>query len=72
MVTAKFSVVELLSVGVNARDHSNQSVQFTGLTGVIIKMFVLVQRKGLVTTSLNHTIPHLTDFFYGLATISKC
>ena len=58
-------VVELLPVGVNARIHSNQAVQFIDLTGMMIKSFTLVQGNGLVTTSLNHIIPHLTDFFYG-------
>ena len=57
-------VVELLSVGVNARSHSNQPVQFIGLTSAMIKIFALVQRYGLITTSLNHMIPHFTDFFY--------
>ena len=64
-------VVGLFSVGVNARSHSNQAVQFIGLTGAMIKMFTLEQRNGLVTT-LNHMIPYLTDFFYVVYTICKC
>ena len=59
-------VVELLPVGVNARIHSNQVVQFIGLTGTMINIFTLVKRNGVVITSLTHMIPHLTDFFYGL------
>ena len=37
-----------------------------GLNGAVIKMFTLVQRNELVTTSLDHMMPYLTDFFYGL------
>ena len=42
-------VVELLSIGVNARSHRNQPIQFIGPTGAMIEMLTLVQRNGLIT-----------------------
>ena len=34
-----------------------------GLAGAVIKMFTTAHWNELVITSLNHIIPHLTDFF---------